>query len=182
MFILASKSPRRKELLKTIIPEVTIIPSNVDEFKYSLNELSLVKALEIEKDYPNDIIISADTIVILNDKVFGKPQSKEEAYSMLKTLSNKSHEVKTIYTIFCEKLNLSHTRVVSSKVYFNSLSDELIHKYIASGSPLDKAGAYGVQDNDKFPIISHIEGSYSNIVGLPVDELKEDLIRLKLIA
>lgn len=182
MFILASKSPRRKELLKQIIPEFEIIPSNVDEFKYSLNELSLVKALEIAKSYPNDIIISADTIVILNDKIYGKPQSKLEAYSMLSSLSNKVHEVKTIYTVFCEKLNISHTRVITSKVYFNKLSDELINEYIESGSPLDKAGAYGVQDNNKFPIISHIEGSYTNIVGLPVDELKQDLLSLGLIA
>lgn len=182
MFILASKSPRRKELLKQIISEFTIIPSNVDEFKYSLDKLSLVKALEIAKDYPNDIIISADTIVILNDKVFGKPQSKEEAFKMLSELSNKMHEVKTIYTIFCEKLDISHTSVITSKVYFNALSNDLIESYIASGSPLDKAGAYGVQDNDKYHIIDHIEGSYTNIVGLPVDELKKDLLTLGLIA
>ena len=182
MFILASKSPRRKELLKEIIPNFEIMPSNVDEFKYSLDQLSLVKALEISKDYPNDIIISADTIVILEGKVFGKPQNKEEAYSMLSALSNKAHEVKTIYTIYCENQKISHTRVVTSKVYFNKLSDQLINDYIASGSPLDKAGAYGVQDNDTFHIISHIEGSYTNIVGLPVDELKNDLISLGLIA
>lgn len=182
MFILASKSPRRKELLKLIIPDFSIIPSNVDEFKYSLDQLSLVKALEIAKDYPEDIIISADTIVILNDKVFGKPQSKLEAFEMLSQLSNNVHEVKTIYTIYCEKLNISHTKVVTSKVYFNKLSDSLISDYIASGSPLDKAGAYGVQDNEKFHIIDHIEGSYYNIVGLPVDELKEDLLHLGLIA
>ena len=182
MFILASKSPRRKELLKQIILEFKIIPSNVDEFKYSLDQLSLVKALEIAKDHPEDTIISADTIVILNNKVFGKPQSKEDAYNMLKELSNKPHEVKTIYTVFSEKLNISHTRVITSKVYFNNLDDELINRYIDSGSPLDKAGAYGVQDNNEYPIISHIEGSYTNIVGLPVDELKEDLINLGLIA
>ena len=131
---------------------------------------------------PNDIIISADTIVILEGKVFGKPQNKIEAYDMLSSLSNKPHEVKTIYTIYCESLKISHTRVITSKVYFNELSDQLIKDYIASGSPLDKAGAYGVQDNDQFPIISHIEGSYTNIVGLPVDELKKDLITLGLIA
>ena len=101
---------------------------------------------------------------------------------MLKELSDKTHEVKTIYTVFSEKLHLSHTRVITSKVYFNKLSDELINKYIASGSPLDKAGAYGVQDNNEFHIISHIEGSYTNIVGLPVDELRQDLITLGLIA
>lgn len=182
MFILASKSPRRKELLKEIIPEFEIIPSNVDEFKYSLDQLSLVKALEISKDHKDDIIISADTIVILDGEVFGKPQDEKEAYTMLKKLSNKSHEVKTIYTILCEKLGISHTNVITSYVHFNNLSDELIYSYIASKSPLDKAGAYGVQDNDKFPIISHIEGSYTNIVGLPVDELRKDLLNLGLIA
>ena len=182
MFILASKSPRRKELLKEIIPEFTIIPSNVDEFKYSLDQLSLVKALEISKDHKDDIIISADTIVILDGEVFGKPQDEKEAYIMLKKLSNKSHEVKTIYTILCEKQGISHTNVVTSYVYFNALTDELIYSYIASKSPLDKAGAYGVQDNDKFNIISHIEGSYTNIVGLPVDELRKDLLSLGLIA
>ena len=182
MFILASKSPRRKELLKEIIPEFEIIPSNVDEFKYSLDQLSLVKALEISKDHKDDIIISADTIVILDGEVFGKPQDEKEAYTMLKKLSNKSHEVKTIYTILCEKLGISHTNVITSYVHFNNLSDELIYSYIASKSPLDKAGAYGVQDNDKFPIISHIEGSYTNIVGLPVDELRKDLLDLGLIA
>lgn len=182
MFILASKSPRRKELLKQIIPEFSIIPSNVDEFKYPLDQLSLVKALEIAKNHPEDIIISADTIVILNDIVFGKPQSKEEAFKMLSQLSNNVHEVKTIYTIFSEKSHISHTRVITSKVYFNKLSNDLINKYILSGSPLDKAGAYGIQDNDTFHIIDHIEGSYYNIVGLPIDELKEDLISLGLIA
>ena len=182
MFILASKSPRRKELLKEIIDDFIIIPSNVDEFKYSLDQLSLVKALEIAKDHKEDIIISADTIVILNGEVFGKPQDELDAYRMLSTLSNKTHEVKTIYTVFSEKLNISHTRTVTSLVHFNNLSEELIHSYIASKSPLDKAGAYGVQYNDKFPIISKIEGSYTNIVGLPVDDLREDLKSLGLIA
>ena len=182
MFILASKSPRRKELLKEIIPEFEIIPSNVDEFKYSLDQLSLVKALEISKDHKDDIIISADTIVILDGEVFGKPQDEKEAYIMLKKLSNKSHEVKTIYTILCEKQGISHTNVVTSYVHFNALTDELIYNYIASKSPLDKAGAYGVQDNDKFHIISHIEGSYTNIVGIPVNELRKDLLTLGLIA
>lgn len=182
MFILASKSPRRKELLTQIIPQFDIIPSNVDEFKYPLDQLSLVKALEISRTHPSDIIISADTIVLLNDEVFGKPQNELDAYNMLKKLSGKVHEVKTIYTIFSEKLSISHTKVVTSKVYFNELSEDLINRYIISKSPLDKAGAYGVQDNDTFPIIDHIEGSYTNIVGLPIDELKEDLINLGLIA
>ncbi|MDD6302023.1 MAG: Maf family protein [Bacillales bacterium] len=182
MIILASKSPRRKELLHQLIDEFEIIPSNVDESLYPLNQLSLVKAQEISISHPNDIIISADTIVIYKDQIFGKPISKEDAYRMLKTLSNNVHEVKTIYTI----LNLSHniqlTRSITSKVFFNDLSDELIHSYIATNSPLDKAGAYGIQDNKDFPIISHIEGSYTNIVGLPLEALEKDLRDLKIIA
>lgn len=181
MIILASKSPRRKELLGKLINEFEIIPSNVDEFLYSLDELSLVKAKEISLTHPSDLIISADTIVLLNNQVFGKPQNKLEAYNMLKALSDNVHEVKTIYTILNEKENIEVTKSVISKVYFNKLDDELINKYIESGSPMDKAGAYGIQDNDKFPIISHIEGSYTNIVGLPIEELEIDLRKLGII-
>ena len=115
-----------------------------------------------------------EIFVILNNKVFGKPQSKEEAFTMLKELSDKTHEVKTIYTVFSEKLHLSHTRVITSKVYFNKLSDELINKYIASGSPLDKAGAYGIQGRGSL-FVKSIKGDYFNVVGLPVANLSRKL-------
>ena len=181
MVILASKSPRRKELLKTLIDEFTIIPPQIDEYLYPFEELSLAKAKQIAIDHKDDLIISADTIVMKSGKVFGKPQNKDEAYSMLKELSSSMHEVKTIYTILSLKENVEITRIVTSIVYFNNLSDQLIEAYIKTSSPFDKAGGYGIQDKD-FPLVNRIEGSYSNVVGLPIDELKEDLIKIGLIA
>ena len=181
MIILASKSPRRKELLKTLINEFIIIPPQVDEYLYPFEELSLVKAKNISKDHPNDIIISADTLVIKGNKVYGKPRDKLEAYQMLKELSNNVHEVKTVYSIYRLEPKIEITKIVTSKVYFNKLTDELINAYVDTSSPLDKAGGYGIQDKD-FPLVNHIEGSYTNIVGLPLEELKKDLIKLKIIA
>lgn len=181
MIILASQSPRRKQLLHKIYDDFTIIPSHIDEMKYPLDQLSLAKANDISANYPNDLIIAADTLVFLGDEVLGKPQSVNEAKEMLRKLSNKPHEVKTIYSIVNKEKNLSFTRTITSKVYFNKLSEDLISSYVDSGSPLDKAGAYGIQDNDNFHIIDHIEGSYTNIMGLPVDELRQDLIALKLL-
>ena len=181
MIILASQSPRRKELLKQLFEEFEIIPSHIDESKYPLDQLSLVKANDIAKDHPNDIIIAADTLVFLKDEVLGKPKSKADAIKMLEKLSDKVHEVKTIYSIVCLNEKISFTRTITSKVYFNKLTKELIESYVESGSPLDKAGAYGIQDNDKFPIINKIEGSYSNIVGLPIEDLEYDLEELKIL-
>lgn len=181
MVILASKSPRRKELLKTIINDFIIVPPQIDEYLYPFEKLSLAKAKQIALDYQDALIISADTIVIKDEKVFGKPKDKDEAYSMLRELSSSMHEVKTIYTILYPSKNIEITRIVSSKVFFNDLSDELIEAYIKTSSPFDKAGGYGIQDKD-FPLVNKIEGSYSNIVGLPIEELKKDLTKIGLIA
>lgn len=179
MIILASKSPRRKELLKQIVSDFKIVVPNIDEYLYPFEELSLAKAKSIINDYPNDIIISADTLVIMNSKVFGKPKDCGQAKQMLMELSNKMHEVKTVYTILSKDYEV--TKIVTSKVYFNKLSDQLIDDYVKTLSPLDKAGGYGIQDKD-YPLVNHIEGSYSNIVGLPLEELKNDLINLKIIS
>lgn len=181
MIILCSKSPRRIELLKSIYPNFLIIPSNIDEYAYSEDKISLEKAKAICNTYPNDIIISADTLVKMDDVVFGKPKSKEEAYAMLKKLSNKEHLVTTYYSIVLVSKNIYFTNFVESKVFFNDLSDETIFQYIETGSPFDKAGGYGIQDKS-FNLINRIEGSYTNIVGLPIDELKKDLIKLGLLA
>lgn len=182
MIILASQSPRRKELLSKLVPEFKIIPSNIDEFLYPIEELSLAKAKDIAKDYPDDIIIAADTLVYLNNEILGKPHDEKDAREMLNKLSNRKHEVKTIYTIYSINKKIEITKEIVSDVYFNKLSDELITSYIASKSPLDKAGAYGVQDNDRFPLINKTTGSLTNIIGLPLEELEKDLRLLKIIA
>ncbi len=181
MFILASNSPRRKELLSSIIKDFKVVVKEIDESKFPYEQLSYFKAIEVADAYPDDIIISGDTVVILDNKILGKPKDKEDAYNTLKALSNRVHEVKTSYTIYSKNKHINVTRIVTSKVTFNDLSDEEIASYIAYGSCYDKAGSYGIQDNDKFHLIKEIEGSYNNIVGFPIEEIYLNLKKLDLI-
>ena len=177
-YVLASKSPRRKELMKLISSSFIVTSEDInEESSYKLTPIEAVKDISIrkgeavEKSYPDDLIISADTIVVLDNQIIGKPKDEEDAKKILKLLSNKSHYVYTGFTVRYKDKKV--TSVVETIVNFNELSDELIDRYVASGSPLDKAGAYGIQDNDKFPIIKNIIGSLDNVVGFPVKEIKE---------
>ena len=185
MIILASASPRRKELMrKEISSSFVVIVPHIDEslsFKKYVDvrdivkDISLRKCLEVAKDHNDDLVIAADTVVVLGNEIIGKPKDNSDAYRILKELSNQEHYV---YTGYALKQNDKLVQgIVKSTVYFNELSDELINAYIASGSPLDKAGAYGAQDNDKFPIVKKISGSMNNIIGFPTDEIKQDLIK-----
>ena len=183
MIILASGSPRRRELMKQITNDYKVIASDIDEDKsYNLPPLEAVldiakrKGEKVYQEYPNDIVISADTIVVLNDKIIHKPVDANDAIRILRELSGKTHEVITAYCIFSKQGLLE--QYVSSKVTFNNLSDSLIKEYVKTGSPLDKAGAYGVQDNEKFPIIKNVIGSVDNVIGFPVREIKEDLEKI----
>lgn len=178
MIILASSSPRRKDLLKRIIPYFKIVPSNIDEQQYSLNQLAYIKGIKIAELYPQDLIISADTYVHYKNIVFNKPLDEIDAKKTLMFLSDKTHLVTTNFAIICKEKNISYLGSVTSKVTFNHLSEELIDNYIKSKSPLDKAGAYGIQDNDKFPIIKEFTGSLENIIGLPIDEIDKVLKNL----
>lgn len=183
-YVLASKSPRRQELMKFISSDFVVAVEDIDE--ESSYKLSPIKAVEdiarrkgeaVEKYYPKDLIISADTIVVLDNQIIGKPIDELDAKRILKELSGKSHYVHTGFRIkYLNKEIISH---VTSEVIFNELNDELINKYVKSGSPLDKAGAYGVQDNDKFPIIKKVIGSVDNVVGFPVKEIKELIEQIK---
>ena len=182
MIILASASPRRKQLMKELFPSFTIVIPEIDEslsFKNHDNVIDIVKDIakrkceKIRKDYPHDLIIAADTVVVIENEIIGKPKDKEDAYQMLKKLSNKTHYVYTAYAINKEDKMVINT--VETEVIFNNLSDDLINRYIATGSPLDKAGAYGYQDNDQYPIVKKINGSYHNVIGFPTEEIKEDL-------
>lgn len=178
MYILASKSPRRQELLKLLINEFKVVVSNVDESKIHANaydlplELSKTKAQTVFKDNQNDIIIAADTVVILDNIVLGKPSNEEDAKRMLKLLSNRTHDVVTGFTIISKNKVISKS--VLTHVTFNYLSDNLIDDYVKTGSPLDKAGAYGIQDKE-FSLVKEISGSYYNVMGLPIEELKKYL-------
>lgn len=175
MLILASQSPRRKELIKKITNDFVVMPANIDESDLKVpasdlpGELSKEKAYAIFSKYPNDTVLSCDTIVILDGKVLGKPHSKEEASKMLHDLSGKKHVVISGYTLINK--NREITRTVRTYVYFNKLSDKTIDEYIKTGSPMDKAGAYGIQD-EGFDLVNHIEGSFDNVMGLPTEDLK----------
>ena len=175
MTILASESPRRRELIKKITQEFTVIPANIDESVLHVpacdlpGELSKMKAYDVFQKHPDDKILACDTVVIIDGQILGKPHSKEQASEMLHKLSGRKHVVISGYTIISKEKEV--TRTVRTYVYFNELSDELIDRYIASGSPMDKAGAYGIQD-EEYNLVNHIEGSMDNVVGLPTEDIK----------
>ena len=181
--VLASKSPRRQELMKKISSSFVVDIADIDEeLSYKLSpieavkDISLRKGLAVSSRHKDALIISADTIVVLDNRIIGKPIDKEDAYNILKELSAREHKVYTGYTIQYKGKII--TNVVESSVIFNKLSNQLIKEYIVTGSPLDKAGAYGVQDNKEFPIIKKVIGSVDNVIGFPVKEIKEDINRL----
>lgn len=183
-YVLASKSPRRQELMKLISSDFVIAIEDIDEeSSYKLSSIEAVKDIAkrkgeaVDKYYPHDLIISADTIVVLDNQIIGKPVDTEDAKRILRMLSGKTHYVHTGFRV--KYLNKEVVSVVTSEVIFNELDDKLIDDYVKSGSPLDKAGAYGVQDNDKFPIIKKVIGSIDNVVGFPVKEIKEVIDSLK---
>ena len=176
MIILASESPRRRELIKKITKDFTVIPANIDESQLHIpacdlpGELSKLKAYDVFAKYPNDKVLACDTVVIIDGQILGKPHSKEQASEMLHKLSGRKHVVISGYTLISKEKEV--TRTVRTYVYFNKLSDDLIEKYIATGSPMDKAGAYGIQDQD-FDLVNHIEGSFDNVIGLPTEDIKQ---------
>ena len=176
MVILASNSPRRKQLLLQIINDFMIIPSNIDETLYPIEEIAYQKGKEIFQNHPQDLIISADTIVVFNNKILTKPLDENDAKQTLSLLSNNTHEVITNYVIFYQNKIIKNS--VISKVTFNKLSKEKIDEYVQSKSPLDKAGSYGIQDNEKYHLVKSYQGSLTNIIGLPVEEVKKTIIEI----
>ena len=178
--ILASNSPRRKEILESLNINFEIIPSNYDEpikendiFSYKKIELiALNKAKNIlNQILTPSIIISADTIVINDNKVLLKPKNYKNAYNILKSLSNKEHKVVTSVCIYDTYNNHYITYSTTTNIWFNNLSSNQIKNYILQYKPYDKAGAYGIQELPS-NFVKRIDGSFSNVVGLG----KEDLI------
>ena len=184
MVILASASPRRRELFKQITDNFQIITADIDEeTSYNLSPLQAVldiakrKGLKVKESHPNDIIVSADTIVVIDDQIIGKPIDGEDAKRILRKLSNRKHQVITAYCLFNKDRFIE--KYVISDVYFNELSERLIEDYVNSKSPLDKAGAYGVQDNEQYHIINKVNGSINNVIGFPIEEIKEDFEKIQ---
>jgi septum formation protein len=177
--ILASKSPRRKQILEQVGLDFTVEVSDFDETQIKfktpqemVKKLSLEKAKIIAKKNPNAIIIGADTDVVLNNEILGKPKSKQDAVRILKLLSGKAHEVITGFTVISG--NKVVTKHVTSKVKFKKLTDAEIKAYVKTGEPMDKAGGYGIQEKGGL-FIEDIQGDYSNIVGLPIFAVSEVL-------
>lgn len=181
--ILASKSPRRKYLLEKAGLNVRVIPSDIreDDFKLTspsvyVKELSLAKAVDIADQNADFWVLGADTIVVIDDKILGKPRDENHARRMLESLSGQKHHVLTGFTFCHTAKKRRYTDVVKTEVCFKKLSSEEIDWYIATGEPFDKAGAYAIQGIGTF-IVKAINGSYTNVVGLPVCEVLEFLIK-----
>ena len=175
MLILASKSPRRKELLKQIgIPFVVVVSDAEEVSGNSWTPAALVvenakrKARAVAEKYPDSPVLGADTVVSSEGKIFGKPKDKDEARKMLTALSGKMHEVTTGLALI--NRNEIRTTSVTTKVFFDTMTKADIDAYIATEEPMDKAGAYAIQGKAA-RFIEKIEGSYSNVVGLPLNAL-----------
>ena len=183
--ILASKSPRRAEILKMIKVNFIVVPSKIKEEinpKIEQNEtainISKSKAKAISHKYPNDLIIGADTIVVLNEEIYGKPKDINESKKMLKALSGNSHKVITGVTIMNERFRVLKTFSEETEVSVHKIPIENIEYYIKNFNTLDKAGSYGIQE--WFSVwIKKINGCYYNVMGLPVSKLHRYLVEIE---
>jgi len=173
--ILASASPRRQELLKTAGFNFEVVPANIDETpdpshtpEELVRNLAEQKCQAVYDALQREIVIGADTTVAIDGLILGKPSDEAEAFTMLKRLQGRPH---IVYTGVCIKnLQKSLSFVENTKVYMRALSDEEIYEYIATGEPMDKAGAYGIQERGA-TLIEWVEGDYFTVVGLPLCRL-----------
>ena len=185
--ILASQSPRRKELLELAGIEHRVIVSQVDEILYEnldlagqVQYLAIQKACAVAELYPQETVIGADTIVVLDGKILGKPKNEEDAFNTLKALSGRKHQVMTGIGIINKEKELLTSFVNITEVEFYYVTDEWILNYIKSGEPMDKAGSYGIQGKG-FELVKSISGDYYSVMGLPIAALKRTLTHLGLI-
>ena len=186
--LLASASPRRQEFLAQLGLAFTIRSADIDETPLADEppeafalRMARTKAEQVALAHPEACVIAADTVVTLDRVIFGKPRDPQDALAILQALRGRTHEVITGFALLCPALALSETRVVTSQVSFAAFADEVLQAYVESGEPMDKAGAYGIQGRGAF-LVQHLSGSYSNVVGLPLSELVQLLLRHDLIA
>ncbi|HEX5399714.1 MAG TPA: Maf family protein [Verrucomicrobiae bacterium] len=179
--ILASASPRRAELLRQLGVDFQVVPSDTDEvFDEHLSPLELCqlnahrKARVVAKKLPDTLVLGADTLVFLNREILGKPRDLNEARVMLARLSGHTHQVVTGVSLIHLRGHHERLFAVSTDVTFHPLTAGQIEDYLGKMNPLDKAGAYGIQEHGDM-IVSEVFGSYSNVVGLPLEQLKSEL-------
>ena len=184
--ILASNSPRRKYLLEQAGIIFEVVPGIVDEKNMIANSpedyarrLAEAKAEAVAHQYPNAHVIGADTIVVIEETILGKPASKAEAKDMLKKLSGRNHAVLTGYAVRCIRSKYLHSETICTRVRFKSLTNSEIEWYLETEEPFDKAGGYAIQGQGAF-MVKRIIGSYTNVVGLPMSEVIDCLTRIGL--
>jgi septum formation protein len=182
--ILASKSPRRYELLKQVGLDFDVIPTRIEESsvkeeppKKHVLRLAEAKALDVGSQYPDRWVIAADTIVYIDHSIFGKPKDRKEVMEMLRRLSGKEHRVLTGFSVQHLQKGKEGCEAVQTAVKMKKLSAVEMEWYIQTGEPFDKAGGYAIQGKGSF-MIESIRGSYTNVVGLPLCELIQMLNRL----
>jgi septum formation protein len=182
--VLASGSPRRRELVKMIGLEFELAVPEIHEGSVPTSrpssfvvELALAKALSLAHKFPNAVILGADTVVVLDGRVLGKPRDLRDARTMLHTLSGKTHMVYTGLALVDVPTGLRETCCEKSLVTMTDITDEEIDSYLATGEPMDKAGSYGIQGFGAV-FIKHIDGCFFNVMGLPVARLYDMLKRL----
>lgn len=182
--ILASQSPRRRELLSLIAADFKVIPAKGEEIlpegsspSEAVLLLSRQKAAEIYREYKNEIIIASDTVVAIDGKILGKPVDEADAVAMLKMLSGRTHSVFTGVCIISSD-GTENSFAEETTVEFWQLSDDFIEEYVKSGEPMDKAGAYGIQGSGAL-LVKSINGDYYNVMGLPVGRLYRELSATK---
>jgi len=179
--ILASASPRRAELLRQVNLDFKVVPSDARELAHEhLSPLELCqlnahrKARAVAKKFPDALVLGADTLVFLDEEILGKPASLAEAHSMMERLQGRTHQVVTGADLVHLRAHRERIFAVSSQVTFRPLTAADIRAYFAKVNPLDKAGAYAIQEHGDM-IVEKVSGSFSNVVGLPVDKLLEEL-------
>jgi septum formation protein len=185
--ILASASPRRKKMLTKLGLEFEVLAAEVDEVvqpgeqpEEFVQRVAIEKVINIAGNHPDAWVLGADTIVVHEGEILGKPRDEKDALKVLMRLSGQMHRVYTGFCLRREQDNLSVSRVISTEVCFLAFSQEIAKAYVATGEPLDKAGAYGIQGGGGV-LVEKINGSYSNVVGLPLAETIEELLHYEVI-
>jgi septum formation protein len=185
--ILASASPRRQEFLSLLGLHYRTVPSAIDETPEPeeapadfARRMAKAKAVQISAAHPESCVIGADTVVALDRTLFGKPRDRHEALTTLKILQGNTHQVITSFAVVMQQRAIEEVGICTTLVTFDTFTDDILQAYVDTGEPMDKAGAYGIQGKGTF-LIRSITGSYSNVVGLPLNAVVQTLLHHQLL-
>jgi septum formation protein len=186
--ILASSSPRRQQMLRTMGLDFTVTQAEVDETPLPgelpedfASRMAVAKARAVAISHPDAWVLGADTVVTLDGIILGKPRDRADALAILQHLVGRTHQVLSVICLCSLAQGIEQTEVDTTGVTFNAAPDRLLAAYIATGEPLDKAGAYGIQGAGAF-LVRRIEGSCANVIGLPIDRVISLLLQFRVIA